>query len=56
MRNMIVLKISSIVIFTDGYCENITYNPSKPVLWIITSTGTEEFQAPGQKVKMKKND
>ena len=45
-----------IVIFTDGYCENITYNPSKPVLWIITSTGTEEFQAPGQKVKMKKND
>ena len=45
-----------IVIFTDGYCENITYNPSKPVLWIITSTGTEEFHAPGQKVKMKKND
>ena len=45
-----------IVIFTDGYCENVTYNPSKPVLWIITSTGTEEFQAPGQKVKMKKND
>ena len=45
-----------IVIFTDGYCENVTYNPSKPVLWIITSTGTEEFQAPGQKVKMKKNE
>lgn len=45
-----------IVIFTDGYCENVTYNPSKPVLWIITSTGTEEFEAPGQKVKMKKND
>ena len=45
-----------IVIFTDGYCENITYKPSKPVLWIITSTGNEEFQAPGQKVKMKNND
>lgn len=44
---------SCILFFTDGYGSCNKYPPSKPVLWILTSDGTDEFCDWGEKIRFK---
>ena len=44
---------NGLIYLTDGYpCDSQTVKTHKPVLWIITPTGSTEFNFTGRKVKM----
>jgi predicted metal-dependent peptidase len=43
---------SGLIYFTDGYCST-SIDTTKKILWVVTSNGTTEFEAPGNKVQIK---
>lgn len=43
---------SGLIYFTDGYCST-SITTTKKILWVVTSNGTTEFEAPGNKVQIK---
>jgi predicted metal-dependent peptidase len=43
---------NGLIYFTDGYCST-SISTNKKILWVVTSNGTMEFQAPGNKVQIK---
>lgn len=43
---------NGLIYFTDGYCST-SIPTTKKILWVVTSNGTMEFNAPGNKVQIK---
>lgn len=43
---------NGLIYFTDGYCST-SISTTKKILWVVTSNGTMEFNAPGNKVQIK---
>jgi predicted metal-dependent peptidase len=43
---------NGLIYFTDGYCST-SISTNKKILWVVTSGGTMEFEAPGNKVQIK---
>lgn len=43
---------NALIMMTDGYIGGSWVKPTKPILWLITNSGSEQFSFPGKKVKV----